>query len=618
MTCGYYDYKDGDVAYVPQITWPPRSPVYLTAKFSRQALIIEVGTASGRNRAEIPYRIVEALIVSHRHATMTFTLWETPRFYHARDADLADMLANLSFQEKDTPSQSRLTELPHGSAEHRRIIGQSNVYQLVAEPVGFEQTMRKLHERDIMPIHYQYLQVLPSPAPRNLAAGLARFKVSVQAATRSLPFSLLYQLEALVINGYLLPWAVESLIGRMVKLSEATSRKSTNDFPISAEAVRKLFSQIPFPGPDIDESTFYPDEIWKYLEDNERKLRGGFERQLISEKGRQNLTMIHKVNVTPTGVSLHGPEAEAKNRILRRFPEYIDYFIRVQFCEEDGTDLRFNSNVSNADIYDRFRNVFNNGISVAGRVYGFLGFSHSSLRSHAAWFVAPFFQGGKLHTYFTIIQHLGDFGNIYSPARCAARIGQAFSETPLAIPLTGINVNHLKDVTSADGLRVFSDGVGTLSRPVMEAIQAIIPRPKLTLGATCFQIRCGGAKGMLSFDPCLYGSQVCFRPSMLKFESTDMMNLEICDFARKPIPLVLNRQVSGPRAASLLLLKGGGHRTQSRPHSAYSTCHKGYWTESHAMTKSQSALCCDTYGQSSDSSELSDSKHLIILLTLYY
>jgi hypothetical protein len=240
---------------------------------------------------------------------------------------------------------------------------------------------------------------------------------------------------------------------------------------------------------------------------------------------------------------LHGPEPEAKNRILRRFPDFTDYFIRVQFCEEDGTDLRFNANVSNEQIYERFRSVFKNGIAIAGRVFGFLGFSHSSLRSHAAWFMAPFFCDGKLNSYFSIISHLGDFGSIFSPARCAARIGQAFSETPLAIPLAGIDVDFLPDVTSHDGTRVFSDGVGTISLPVMQAIQASVPSRKLSSGPTCFQIRCGGAKGMLSLDPRLQGNKVYFRPSMVKFESADVANLEICDMARKPIALVLNRPV---------------------------------------------------------------------------
>jgi hypothetical protein len=253
--------------------------------------------------------------------------------------------------------------------------------------------------------------------------------------------------------------------------------------------------------------------------------------------------MIHKVNVTPTGITLHGPDPEAKNRILRRFPDHSDYFIRVQFCDEDGTDLQFNAKVSNEEIYQRFKSVFKNGIAIGGRVYGFLGFSHSSLRSHSAWFMASFFYQEKLQTYFSVISHLGKFQNIYSPARCAARIGQAFSETPQAVPLAarGIRDCVVPDVKSGDGSRVFSDGVGTISRLAMEAIHTDIPQRKNA--PTCFQVRWGGAKGMLALDPRLEGSVTCFRPSMIKFESEDTANLEICDMGNKPIPMVLNRQV---------------------------------------------------------------------------
>jgi hypothetical protein len=256
--------------------------------------------------------------------------------------------------------------------------------------------------------------------------------------------------------------------------------------------------------------------------------------------------MIHKVTVTPTGFALHGPDPEAKNRILRRFPNHTEYFIRVQFCDEDGSDLQFNSNVSNEEIFNRFKSIFKNGIPIAGRVYGFLGFSHSSLRSHSAWFMAPFVYENKLQTYFSVINYLGTFDSIKSPARCAARIGQAFSETPVAISLVSpeVHIQMVDDVKSPDGSRVFSDGVGTISQPVMEAIQAVIPRRKLHDGPTCFQIRWGGAKGMLALDARLGDSRIMrVRPSMLKFESTDTENLEICDTANKPIPMVLNRQV---------------------------------------------------------------------------
>jgi hypothetical protein len=253
--------------------------------------------------------------------------------------------------------------------------------------------------------------------------------------------------------------------------------------------------------------------------------------------------MVLKANITPTGMALQGPEPEAKNRILRRFPDHTEYFIRVQFCEEDGTDLQFNWRVSNDRIYQRFKDVFKNGIAIGGRVYGFLGFSHSSLRSHSAWFVAPFFHESKLQTYFSIISHIGNFGDIYSPARCAARIGQAFSETPFAISLSANNIQDelIPDVKSKDGSRVFSDGVGTISQQAVEAINAATPQRKVL--PTCFQIRWGGAKGMLGLDVRLKGKVMLVRPSMIKFESGDKANLEICDIANKPIPLVLNRQV---------------------------------------------------------------------------
>jgi hypothetical protein len=315
-------------------------------------------------------------------------------------------------------------------------------------------------------------------------------------------------------------------------------------FLISAEAVRKLMSQINFPGVESNSSDFDVEELWYWLEQNEKEIRSGAYTELITEKGRANLTMVHKVNVTPTGITLHGPDPEAKNRILRRFPDHPEFFIRVQFCEEDGSNLQFNSRVSNDEIYDRFKQIMINGIAICGRVYGFLGYSHSSLRSHSSWFVASFWHQNRLETYFTIIPTLGSFAKIQSPARCAARIGQAFSETPFAIslPYNDIESRKLPDITSQNGHHMFSDGVGTLSPAAVEAIRDSIPRKKGA--ATCFQIRWAGAKGMLALDTRLEGSSMSVRDSMVKFESDATEYLEICDTANKPIPLVLNRQVS--------------------------------------------------------------------------
>lgn len=89
--------------------------------------------------------------------------------------------------------------------------------------------------------------------------------------------------------------------------------------------------------------------------------------------------------------------------------------------------------------------------------------------------------------------------------------------------------------------RVFSDGVGKMSWPVVHNIWDIIPQQKAA--PTAFQVRFKGSKGMLALDTRLTGSVIYIRPSMTKFESDDKPNLEICGMASKPIPLVLNRQM---------------------------------------------------------------------------
>lgn len=102
-------------------------------------------------------------------------------------------------------------------------------------------------------------------------------------------------------------------------------------------------------------------------------------------------------------------------------------------------------------------------------------------------------------------------------------------------------VCHIPDVKSPDGARVFSDGVGAVSQNVVETIWDNLPRSKGF--PTCFQIRLGGAKGMLAVDSRLDGSVIALRPSMVKFASEDLQTLEICNVGSQPIPLVLNRQI---------------------------------------------------------------------------
>jgi hypothetical protein len=199
----------------------------------------------------------------------------------------------------------------------------------------------------------------------------------------SLPFGVLFQLQALAYNAYLHPATVMSLTKelRHIFRDDKTARKR----PISVDAMKKLFDTIDWPLPHGIPEYFEVSSLVAALKQNEQEIQEGLAQRDGLFGPTQNLARINRVMVTPTRITLHGPEMEPKNRILRKFPNHHDHFIRVQFCDENGQDLYFNPRVSYDDIYARFKNVLKHGIQIAGRTYTFLGFSHSSLRSHSVW-----------------------------------------------------------------------------------------------------------------------------------------------------------------------------------------------------------------------------------------
>ncbi|KAI1636235.1 rna-dependent rna polymerase [Biscogniauxia mediterranea] len=559
LSCGHYEYPMGFFTYTADIKWTTGG----IAKFARNSLVVNFKSRGGSIRMEIPYRAIYDVIVCERPPSLVLTLYEAPRLFsiHSQTCHLGQMMSGMGISRTSRTSnettRSRINEIPHEKSSHGEIIGQSLVYCLSISPIDFHLKVTELKNKDHLSFSSYNFPTIPT-GQTSMITGLKEFANTLKNSSTKMPFDILFQFEALVKNGYLLPQTVEKLIARFLREMRTPTNGTATSFgnrdnehgpqnyyyPISANAVKKLFS-IAFPGPDIEPSTFDPDSLWDYLENNEREIRRGLTKELISERGRQNLTMVYKVQVTPSRILLLGPEPEAKNRILRKFPQHTGFFARVQFCDEDGQDLYLTAKVSLDKVYERFKSILLRGVPIAGRQYMFLGFSHSSLRAHAVWFMATFVDHkGNMQTYFSVISDLGEFKNITSPARCAARIGQAFSETPFSTNLDGlgVKVKYIPDVKSTDQARIFSDGVGTISRDLMYAIHDGLP-PKWR-SATCFQIRWAGAKGMLSLDDRLEGLQMCIRQeTMVKFESNDRQNLEICDVANKPIPLVLNRQL---------------------------------------------------------------------------
>lgn len=499
------------------------------AKFGRRALII---TLEENNRIDIAYDTIQDLVAEVVDGTMTLVLTETPRFY---------------FKPEDVARWKRQPHLEIWPA-HVKYVAHCLVYQ-ISLTSNYMETLETLKSRDIIAITRQYIPVQKHPRPfeEDYSTCMRRFEGAIQATgrTRLIPFVILFQLQALIWNNYLHPATVLKMLEIMERLARECKRYGM-PLPFTTDSMKQLFQKIPYPCPGVEPRDLLPEELVGIVLEAERSLLDeNLPRSLhYGAQLPDHQAWVLKAMVTPTRIMLHGPDAENKNRVLRMFPNHSDYFLRVIFGDEDGQDLALVPNVNNAPIFERYREVMKDGIQIAGRKFEFLGFSHSSLRSHSAWFSAAFVDDDmQRQDNDAIIKSLGDFSDIRIPAKCAARIGQAFSETPYAVPILerGIEIKYIDDVTTADGERVFSDGVGTLSSEAMEEVRQQLPGYPKT--ATCFQVRLGGIKGMLSLDIRLQGKVICIRKdSMMKFPSNDQTTMGICDTASKPLRLVLNRQ----------------------------------------------------------------------------
>ncbi|KAL5594038.1 hypothetical protein BROUX41_001090 [Berkeleyomyces rouxiae] len=560
LTCGKcHIFPDGKMAHVAE-GW---SLSAASVKFSRLSMFI---TFRDKSQIEIVYQSIWEVASSANNELM-FTLQYPPRFFRPVSLETQFSSLNMSGKKAANYKKVRSSYLP-SIQNHSYIANMCLVYKITIKGNSgtFQNLISSLHKRDLFNLvdQYDFETVTPNAGSdllflesyNNLMALLRDSAVETE-----LTFPVCFQLQAMVWNNYLTPDLVIKLIElirekirRNIEQAKKQQAKGNQPIPLrqplfSVDAYKKAMFDIPYPTNSADVESLNPLVIFKELEKTQKELDSSMAMGRVYNRNMNDKqVLVHKACVTPTRITLQGPEYESKNRVLRKFSGYLDYFLRVQFCDEDGEDLRFSGRISNEELMDRFKEVFKTGIQIGGRLYKFLGFSHSSLRSHSAWFSAAFFdkENRELQTYGRIINSLGKFGNIRTPARCAARIGQAFSETPFSVPLepNSIRYEFIPDLKSPDESRVFSDGVGTISYAAVEVVWDHIP--KNDSYPVCFQVRWGGAKGMLALDSRISDGDKVFRvrdESMVKFDSDDIANLEICDMASRPLRLVLNRQM---------------------------------------------------------------------------
>ena len=268
-----------------------------------------------------------------------------------------------------------------------------------------------------------------------------------------------------------------------------------------------------------------------------------------NSKQLDDVVEVRRLVITPTRAYCIPPEIELSNRVLRKYKEVSDHFLRVTFMDEGMQTINVNalnyyvapivkeitsiSFSQKTNIYRRVKNILEEGFHLCGRKYSFLAFSSNQLRDRSAWFFAE----ESNISCMDIRNWMGKFTQ-RNIAKCAARMGQCFSSTYATVEVAGNEVNSMLPDIERNNY-VFSDGIGIITT---DLAGEVAEKLKLDGAPSAYQIRYAGFKGVVASWPAKGdGFRLSLRPSMNKFSSSHT-TLEICAWTRFQ-PGFLNRQI---------------------------------------------------------------------------
>lgn len=210
---------------------------------------------------EMPYRTIYEVVMSDRPSSLFLTLWEPPRIYDLTsfgfEQGMSILMGHLRLQNNTSlprpPARKRLSHIPHLYANHSEVLGQSLVYCITVSPEELASKMERLRGNDYLN-SYIYKVPVAFFGSRDVNEELVSFKHTLRRCSATIPFDILYQFQALVQNGYLLPRTADILILRLENLSVHGGRRRAENvgkseagnlssrFPFSAGAVKSKIS----------------------------------------------------------------------------------------------------------------------------------------------------------------------------------------------------------------------------------------------------------------------------------------------------------------------------------------------------------------------------------------
>ena len=488
IECGIWEYADDDLIFVSH--YENSSPVSLQFGTGLLAVVIQV-TDEIKTCLKMPYSSIVSIISKDRgngNATIAITLDRAPKIYGLQPTPFPTKLMELVRAGAKIPRREPNVRLPKIDATHEIMAGHCFVYQIKLSSQELHSIKSLKSRKSFVPPHISWAYRFKK-ATTTFREDMDNLLQLFRGKYSSLHFGIKFQAQRLAQNGYLPPLLVAQLLPTIADMSHQSDHK------IVIRALQKLFDQIPYAGPDAEAYHFDQRHLEEALFAFANSLscstaEHDFALGLVSR--HPHLVLIHRLRVTPTGTYLEGPDPEPRNRILREWSEHAyTSFLRITFEDEDGGSMRFDRNGTLEEIHKgRFQKLLNSKLEIAGQSFEFLGFSHSSLRDQTCWLMSPIEErGGKLLSARRLITTLGDFAEIRIPAKCAARIGQAFTDLNDSVRIAPEEILEIEDVISEQG-RVFSDGCSTASLGIFRRIWK--NNTPLTLKPTLYQIRLGG------------------------------------------------------------------------------------------------------------------------------
>ena len=310
---------------------------------------------------EIPHDTILEMVIWANPPTLTLSLLEAPKLYHDLTTSLEDQLQRLVLHgHVQTFRRKRVSSL---DLRHATVVGQALCYKFDLPSQADIRAIQALSKRRDVPNSTSWnIGTFNDTLYTGQVSDLN--KLLADSLSANIPFEVVFQLQRLYQNGFLRP---ATIIGLAPTILGQVKRKGGT---IVASAIRHMSEMIPYAAPAVDPIDLSTQTL---LELFHSSLTSVFENDPYATHlaaDYEHITMVHKATVTPTRITLSGPRPEIKNRVLRKYSAFTDYFLSVSLREENGENIRFDRQTDSRDIFHgRFRKVLEGIINIAGRPF---------------------------------------------------------------------------------------------------------------------------------------------------------------------------------------------------------------------------------------------------------